>query len=65
MVARIYQNENLEVDMVSYTKLNFPYSYQKDIELSKILSKITLNTEIGYLALHIERITQYIIQNNE
>lgn len=67
MVARIYHDDHLEVDMNSYTKTNFPYSYNKAIELINILSKTICNdikdSEIGYLALHIERITQSIIEN--
>ncbi len=66
MVARIYHEEHLGVDMNEYTKNNFPYSYGKAVELTKSMNEIMKTEikeiEIGYLALHIERVVQSMIE---
>ncbi|MDD6769410.1 MAG: PRD domain-containing protein [Inconstantimicrobium porci] len=60
MIVRLKQNEKLHVDINEYTKTQFPNSY--DIALN-ICDKIAHElkqpvdeVEVGYLALHIERI---------
>lgn len=66
MVARIYNNEYLGVDMNNYTETNFPYSYKKAVELAEIIGSVLKNNikdiEIGYLALHIERVVQSTVK---
>lgn len=62
MVARIHRGEHLDLDMDEYTKERFPVSYENAKNLiNRIgeLMKCNIDTvEIGYLALHIERITK-------
>ena len=60
MIVRLKQNEKLHVDINEYIKTQFPNSY--DIALN-ICDKIAHElkqpvdeVEVGYLALHIERI---------
>lgn len=66
MVARIYNDEYLGVDMNNYTETNFPYSYKKAVELAEIIGSVLKNNikdiEIGYLALHIERVVQSTVK---
>ncbi|MDY6062219.1 MAG: PRD domain-containing protein [Erysipelotrichaceae bacterium] len=60
MFARLSKGERLNIDMDSYVSANFPSSY----EVAKIICNSIKNscdfdipfTEIGYLAIHIERI---------
>lgn len=60
MLARLASGEKLNLDMEEYTKTNFPYSYQtaKNIcrRIQDVVHKQVPTIEIGYLALHIERI---------
>ena len=62
MITRVLKKEELKVDMSPYVKAEFPHAYQVAKELCAKLST-ELNTtfsdiEIGYLAIHIERIRQ-------
>lgn len=60
MLARLATGEKLNLDMEEYTKTNFPYAYDiaKHIchRIEQVLHKQVPVIEIGYLALHIERI---------
>lgn len=60
MLARLASGERLNLDMEEYTKTNFPYAYEtaKHIcaKIQTVLHKPVPTIEIGYLALHIERI---------
>ncbi|MFI3168464.1 MAG: PRD domain-containing protein [Faecalibacterium sp.] len=62
MIARIHSGEMLGVDMNDYTKENFVFAYEKALCLMQTLEQITKakfqKNEIGYLALHIERVIQ-------
>lgn len=60
MITRVLKGEELKVDMSPYVKSEFPYAYEVAKELCTKLSN-ELNTtfsdiEVGYLAIHIERI---------
>ncbi|BCN31333.1 PRD domain-containing protein [Anaeromicropila herbilytica] len=60
MVARVMKGEVLNLDMSPYMKKEFPYSYQvaEDVckQLSKEFRKEFSDVEVGYLAIHIERV---------
>lgn len=60
MIARIRHNEKLNVDINDYISDSFPYSYsiaqQICMSISRELNKDIPAVEIGYLALHIERV---------
>jgi transcriptional antiterminator len=60
MVARVLKGEVLNLDMSPYMKKEFPYSYQvaEDVckQLSKEFNKDFSEIEVGYLAIHIERV---------
>lgn len=60
MLARLTTGEKLNLDMEEYTKTNFPYAYAiaQHIchRIEQVLHKRVPVIEIGYLALHIERI---------
>lgn len=60
MITRVLKDEELRVDMSPYVKAEFPYAYEvaKELceELSKELGKTFSDIEVGYLAIHIERI---------
>jgi transcriptional antiterminator len=61
MVIRVSRGEALKVNMNEYMEITFPQSFQiaKEIceEIEKDLKCILCKTEIGYLAMHIERVT--------
>ncbi len=69
MMARMYHKEKLGIDMNGYAKENFPFSYEKAEELARILEEIMKmpiqEIETGYLALHIERVIQATIANED
>lgn len=60
LLLRLNRNEQLEMDISEFTKEKFPFAYEyaKRIceDLSKTLNKQLPDNEIGYLALHLERI---------
>lgn len=60
MLARLAKGEKLHLDMEDYTKTNFPYAYESAQhicqKIQNVLHKQVPAIEIGYLALHIERI---------
>ena len=61
MVARVLKKESLKVNMNDYVEHNFPRSYELARivcdNLSKALHVQLEEIEIGYLALHIERVS--------
>lgn len=67
MVSRIFHDETINLDMNEYTLNNFPYSHKKAIILAhsmeKILKTNIKDVEIGYLALHIERVISSITEH--
>lgn len=60
MLARLDSGEKLNLDMEEYTKKNFPYAYSiaETIchRIEQTIHQHVPRIEIGYLALHIERI---------
>lgn len=60
MITRALKNEALKVDMSLYVQSEFPDSYEiaKELceELSKEVKKSFSSIEVGYLAIHIERL---------
>ena len=62
MVARVLKKESLKVNMNDYVEHNFPRSYELARivcdNLSKALHVQLEEIEIGYLALHIERVSK-------
>lgn len=60
MVARVQHDEPLKISMNDYVESEYPKSFEiaKDIcaELGRSLKKTLSQAEIGYLALHIERV---------
>ena len=62
MVARVLKGESLKVNMNDYVQHNFPESYELATtvcdHLSHALRKPLEELEIGYLAMHIERVSQ-------
>lgn len=69
MITRMQHNEKLGVNMNAYTKENFVFSYEKALALIATLEKISKSkfqeTEVGYLALHIERVIQATLTNED
>lgn len=65
LILRLNTNEKLQMDISEFTKVKFPFAYEKakDIceALSKTLNKNLPDNEIGYLALHLERILSSIV----
>lgn len=64
LLLRLNTDEPLQMDISEFTKDKFPYAYEeaKTIceSLSNVLSKQVPENEIGYLALHLERILSNI-----
>lgn len=60
LILRLNTNEKLQMDISEFTKDKFPFAYEQARRmcdsLSKVLKKELPETEIGYLALHLERI---------
>ena len=67
MKIRLNTNEQLQMDISEFTKNKFPFAYEQAIRmcdnLSKVLHKELPESEIGYLALHLERILSSAFQN--
>lgn len=61
MIIRVNRGEELKVNMNEYMEITFPQSFQIAKEICEEIGndiKCTLcKTEIGYLAMHIERVT--------
>ncbi len=60
LLLRLNNDEELQMDISSFTKDKFPFAYERARllceELSKVLNKELPDSELGYLALHLERI---------
>lgn len=60
LLLRINTNEKLKMDISDFTRENFPFAYEKAkkmcFRLSKVINKSIPESEVGYLALHLERI---------
>ncbi len=69
MIARVTRKERLDLNMNDYCKQNFKFSYDKaeylTREIGKLLKLEIKDVEVGYLALHIERVIQAAINNEE
>ena len=68
-MLRLQGNEELQIDVGDYVSKQFPYAYhtaQKICEeLRKVYQKDVPETEIGYLALHIERVRTSELQEDK
>lgn len=64
LILRLNKNEELQMDISEFTKDKFPFAYEQASNmceaLSKVLKKKLPETEVGYLALHLERILSSI-----
>lgn len=62
MIARIKKKESLNIDMDDFVKAQFPRAYEvaQDIvvEIAKVLKQKIERVEVGYLALHIQRVCE-------
>ncbi|MEE0830640.1 MAG: PRD domain-containing protein [Longicatena sp.] len=62
MIARIKKNEALTIDMDEFVKNKFPEAYEVAqeivIEIAKVLKYKIERVEVGYLALHIQRVCE-------
>ena len=60
LLLRLNNDEELQMDITEFTKEKFPFAYEQARELceqlSKVLHKELPDSELGYLALHLERI---------
>lgn len=69
LMLRLQGNEELQIDVGDYVSKQFPYAYhaaQKICEeLRKVYQKDVPETEIGYLALHIERVRTSELQEDK
>ena len=69
LMLRLQVNEELQIDVGDYVSKQFPYAYhtaQKICEeLRKVYQKDVPETEIGYLALHIERVRTSELQEDK
>ena len=67
LIIRLNTNEQLQMDISEFTKNKFPFAYEQAIRmcdnLSKVLHKELPESEVGYLALHLERILSSAFQN--
>lgn len=67
MVARALSGEQLKLNMNDYMEIKFPKSFKIAekvcAELSHTLKKELSDIEVGYLAMHIERVASDEIQN--
>ena len=63
-MKQISLNKSLSIE---FTKNKFPFAYEQAIRmcdnLSKVLHKELPESEVGYLALHLERILSSAFQN--
>ena len=67
LLLRLDTNEDLNMDISEFTKTNYPFAYKQATkicrELTKVLAKEVPEVEIGYLALHLERILSQELAN--
>lgn len=60
LLLRLNNGEELQMDITEFTKEKFPFAYEQARvmceQLSKVLHKELPDSELGYLALHLERI---------
>ena len=60
LLLRLNNDEELQMDITNFTKEKFPFAYEQSKllceELSKVLKKPLPDSELGYLAFHLERI---------
>lgn len=67
MVARAMHNEELKLNMNDYMSIKFPYAFEtaKYIceQVEQMLKCKLCDAEIGYLAMHIERVTSDEMKN--
>ena len=67
LLLRLNNEEELQMDITSFTKEKFPFAYnQAKIlcnDLAKVLHKDLPDSESGYLALHLERILSSTISD--
>lgn len=60
LIIRVNTDEKLQMDISEFTKDKFPFAYEQACymcdNLSKVLKKKLPESEVGYLALHLERI---------
>ena len=67
LIIRLNTNEQLQMDISEFTKNKFPFAYEQAVRmcnaLSKVLNKELPESEVGYLALHLERILSSAFQN--
>lgn len=68
LIIRINTNEKLQMDISEFTKDKFPFAYEQAGHmcdaLAKALNKELPKAEVGYLALHLERILSSTIEQN-
>lgn len=64
LILRVNTNEKLQMDISEFTKNKFPFAYEQACNmcqaLAKVLKKDLPESEVGYLALHLERILSNI-----
>lgn len=64
LMLRLNKNETLQMDITEFTKTKFPFAYEQSKrichDLEKALNHTMPKSEIGYLALHLERILSEI-----
>lgn len=64
LILRVNSNEKLQMDISEFTKDRFPFAYEQAFNMCKALSKVLKKdlpeSEVGYLALHLERILSSI-----
>ena len=62
MIARIKNQESLNIGMDEYVKSQFPKAYEVAqeiiVEIAKVLRQKIERVEVGYLALHIQRVCE-------
>lgn len=60
LIIRLNTNEKLQMDIGEFTKTKFPFAYEQAENMCKALSNVLKKelpeSEVGYLALHLERI---------
>ena len=60
LLLRLNNDEELQMDITEFTKEKFPFAYEQARvlceQLSHVLHKDLPDSELGYLALHLERI---------
>ncbi len=69
LIIRMNTNEKLQMDISEFTKEKFPFAYEQACRmcdaLSKALNKELPETEVGYLALHLERILSTTVYSHQ